>query len=178
MSKIFIIAGRAGSGKTTFCKEHIYNFGLNVLFFDLYNYEYKDLPEIETQGENAWQVNGKMKYTGDVDLLISSVGKLRNCTLVVEDSTVFFGSRLADDVSFKKAIYGRRHKNINLVFLFHAVNRITVGIMEQANYLVLFKTNDVLRVVSSKYQNRIINAALQRVEKSNDPHYNEIIKLA
>lgn len=139
MSNLILIIGHTGQGKSTFAKKY-FTENKNCFVFDVNN-EYPDL-EMDFKKPRA-------KFVGLPNDFIDLCFKRRNTNLIFEEATGFL--RGAVNMKLQKLIIEKRHKNNNLVFLFHSINRVPPVIYEIANYIVLFKTNDQEQAIEKKY---------------------------
>lgn len=138
MSNLILVIGHTGQGKSTFVKNFIKN--RNCLVFDVNN-EYPDL-ESDLKKPRA-------KFVGLPSEFIEQCFKRRNTNLVFEEATGFL--RGAVNMKLQKLIIEKRHKNNNLLFIFHSINRVPPVIYEISNYIILFKTNDQETTILNKY---------------------------
>ncbi len=171
--RLLLIVGQPASGKTTFAKNNILNNLKNYYVYDVYNYEYKNLEEVHP----LKYTGGRAKYTGeDEQLVLNSLQNFRNTAFVMEDATIFLDNHKKSK-EFKKVVYGRRHTNLLIVLIFHAMNRIPKWLFEQTNTLVLFKTQDFENDIINKFKNNILQKSFKELQVSRDPHASKIIKL-
>ena len=138
MSNLTLVIGHTGQGKSSFVKNFIK--GKNCLVFDINN-EYQDL-ETDVKKPRA-------KFIGLPAEFIETCFKRRNTNLIFEEATGFL--RGAVNMKLQKLIIEKRHKNNNLLFIFHSINRVPPVIYEICNYIILFKTNDQENTILNKY---------------------------
>lgn len=171
--KLICIVGQPGAGKSYFAQNELMSKLPNYFVYDLYNYEYKDLPEEEP---NKYK-EGKKKYTGDdPELLLNSLRRFRNTAFIMEDATVFLDNHKKSE-DFKRVIYGRRHCNLLIVLLFHSLHRVPVWIFEQTNIVVLFKTQDSEDTIKRKFKDPRILQAFATLKRSKNKHDKIILEM-
>lgn len=147
---MLIVAGAPGMGKSPFVRSYIE--GRNCLVFDVAN-EYGS--KTKYAGQVPVNLSGNMndaraRYTGDdMEIFVKKCKMKRKTICVFEEATGFFRGAVESDTM--RLIVGRRHLENVYVFIFHSINRIPPGIMEMADYVVLFKTNDEWATVRGKY---------------------------
>jgi hypothetical protein len=147
---LFIIAGAPGMGKSPFVKSYI--DGNNCLVFDVAN-EYGSRVKYAGQTPLNLSTNNndaRSRYIGeDLETFVKKCAAKRNTICVFEEATGFFQGAVQQLTM--RLIIGRKHTGNVYLFIFHSINRIPPGIMEMAEYLVLFKTNDEWNTVRGKY---------------------------
>jgi guanylate kinase len=180
MSKLFTIVGATGTGKTTVANQLFMN-NPRVLAFDVYNYEYARYPEVQD-----WtNFSGIVKYTGagfrrmdeKWQHFMSNFYKMFNATIIIEDATTFLKGNTDHEEELRAAIIARRHRNLQLVFLFHALKRVPPFIMEQTNYLILKKTGDNEKTVQRRFEDDRITKGFLQVRASQNEYETLPIKL-
>lgn len=155
---LYVVIGAPGEGKSPFCKKMIGGPGtgnpdLNrCLIFDINN-------EYGTRTKYAGQValnistntrDIRSRYVGDDIIAFIRIAMLKqNTTVVFEEATAFFEGRAGKDT--RRLIINRYHTGNVYLFLFHSINSVPPRIMEVANYVVLFKTNDETDTVYRKF---------------------------
>jgi hypothetical protein len=171
MSKLILIVGQKGAGKSHSVKNVILPKVKNAIVYDVYNYEYPDLEETEPEEYKS----GKMKYVGeDEERMLDSLTNYRNTCFIMEDATVFLDNSKRSK-PFKRVIYGMRHKNVMIVLLFHALNRVPKWLYEQSNVLILLKTGDFVEDVRTKFKDPRIYNAFLKLKQSKNPHEKVIL---
>jgi hypothetical protein len=154
---LYIVIGAPGEGKTPFCKQMIGGGDSGrpenrCLVFDINN-EYG--PRTKYPGQVAFNlpVNYKdirCRYTGDdIEMFLKIAMSKQNTVVVMEEATAFFEGKTSKLT--RRLIINRYHTGNVYVFLFHSINSVPPRIMEIANYVVLFKTNDEHDTVYRKY---------------------------
>lgn len=138
-----LVIAHTGQGKTTFCKKMIE--GKPCLVFDVNN-EYTDLPNVEDDPGAPRSRDTQLDMPTFVNFCSQAVF---NKIVVIEDATGFFRGNMSGD--FIRMIQRKRHANNNYVLLFHSIASVPRQIKDFANYVVLFKTNDIDSDVYKKY---------------------------
>jgi len=182
---LYIIVGRNGTGKTTFCNKLV-NETLDkdgrVLIITPHDQEWQEVSWIEHNKRDLMTFTGvrKMLFMSETanEKLDSIVNHVSKCLIVFDDCRAYF-SALTPNV-LERLFISRRQKAINLVVVGHSFSRIPPAFFTYCNYYVLFNSNN--DITSRKnYINdfEAINNSLSRVrqiaETSNPYHY-EIIK--
>lgn len=170
--RLILIVGQPASGKSTFVKSKILPALKNMYVYDVYGYEYPHFKIVQPERYKE----GRARYTGsDSEKVLNSLAKFSNTAFIMEDATIFLDNH-KKGVEFKRVIYGRRHLNLFIVLIFHALNRVPKWLFEQTNVLVLFKTQDFENDIKYKFKNEKLQAAFERVRVSSNPHSFEIVK--
>lgn len=147
---MYLVVGAPGMGKSPFAQEMIKD--RRCLVFDVNN-EYGSRTKYGGQtpinlGTNIRDF--RSRYIGwDVKQFTEEALRKQNTVIIMEEATAFFRGRQTALTS--RLIIGRKHSGNILVFLFHSINRVPPELMEMAEWLILFKTNDELHTVYNKY---------------------------
>jgi len=156
MSKIILVCGARGKGKTTFVKARIKNVNKQALhLFDINN-EYK---EFYTQ-----------KFNDDFEAFAADAKKMSNAVIVYEEATIFL-STSGSNVDVRSALVRSRHTNNTIFFVFHSISDIPRWVYRLANVLILFKTNDDISNI--KFNDKKLIECWRRVNTNDDDHYFE-----
>ena len=170
---VILFVGMRGSGKTTAAKKMAEKFD-NTFIVDLYNEHEGDIIRRLDKTPNEGKKRIREEAT-DTKKLFSTLKKLNNNFILIEDATIIFNAQIFDE-GVKRLIIASRHKNNTIGFIFHSLQRIPLFIWEQSNYLNLFKTND-----TAQSFNRLGNKELEEIyldiKASKDPHKNKILIL-
>lgn len=146
-----------------------------ALVFDINN-EYGSRVKYTGQKPFNMSINtreDRSRYIGDnIEAFTKIAMSKQNTVVIMEEATAFF--RGHQNALTSRMIINRYHTGNVYVFLFHSINRVPPEIMEIANYVVLFKTNDEDAKVKSKYS-RLYPHFLELKQKENGS--NVIIKL-
>lgn len=154
---LILVVGSTGQGKSTFVKNTIK--GKNCLVFDVNN-EYPELGKpFEPRG----------KFVGLPEEFLELCFKRANSYLVFEEATGFLKGAVSKDM--QRLIIEKRHKNNNLIFIFHSINRIPPAIFELSNFCVLHKTADNPKIVENKYP--ALFKAFEKLQKA--PKFSKLI---
>ena len=147
---IYIIIGAAGMGKTPFVRSLIE--GRRCYIFDVQN-EYgmrTKYPGQKPVGLSDNKNDYRARYTGvSPENFIEDCFMKRNTLCVFEEATAFFEGRTSP--AMRKLLINRYHTGNNYALIFHSINSVPPRIMEMANYVVLFRTNDEPDNVKRKY---------------------------
>lgn len=155
---LILVVGSTGQGKSTFVKDSIQ--GKNCLVFDVNN----EYPDLDTN-----PLKPRSKYVGLPEEFLQICFKRANSYLVFEEATGFLKGAVSKEL--QRLIIEKRHKNNNLIFIFHSINRIPPAIFELSNFCVLHKTADNPKIVENKYP--ALFAAFQKLQKA--PKYSKLI---
>lgn len=148
---LYIICGAPGMGKSPFVRKLIEG-NKRCLVFDIAN-EYGT--RTKYPGQVALNLNNntndlRSRYVGDnMTDFIKMCSRKRSTICVFEEATGFFRGATSKDTM--RLIINRFHTQNTYCFIFHSINSIPPGIMEIANYVVLFKTNDEAETVYRKF---------------------------
>jgi len=132
--KLILVIGGTGVGKRTFVKE---NFGKKSVVVEINN-EYADV-----------QCKRFVKTSYDTFLQLIKDENFINTNIVFEEATGFFrgnSSKIIDSI-----LIAKRHLNVNLIFVFHSINKIPPVFSELSNWVILFYTNDEPKKITAKY---------------------------
>lgn len=139
MSKLLILVGARGSGKTYYAKsiiknahpKAVYIFDVNKEYGDQYHPYYTELD-------------------GDIDAFIHVTKTVKKGIILVEDSTGFLPVN-GRNLPFVRQIQGSRHTLNTFILLFHSMRTVPKYLMDFANAIVLFKTNDIPKRVEDTF---------------------------
>ena len=159
---LILIVGSTGQGKTFYTKKLLE--GKKTLIFDVNN-------EYGEENESLANKSDYIKFTPNQTISMQSKKippraryidcKIKEfidiatlCTnrfIVFEDATGFLKGRTSETMD--QLMQKRRHTNNSIILLFHSIDSIPPRIMQFANYLILYKTQDEEKKVKSKYSN-------------------------
>ena len=126
-----LIVGAKGTGKTTAVKNAIQAAGLPVFIYDI-NQEYGSLP------------------VPSMDEFTEQASRLKRCTIVFEEATIFFSTRGRSENLLKILVQSRHNKTITILVL-HSLRAVPVYILELSNAMILKNTNDNPTAVEGKF---------------------------
>lgn len=182
---LILIAGHTGQGKTPY---------LNSTFLkneSVPNPENKEkriyYPVIGSNKQYIFDVNDeyrlpvdsrkfdRMRHIDcDIEIFMDKCKELKGFNIVIEDATGFLRGK--QNAKFARLLTGKIFSKNNYILIFHSINRIPPELMEMANFLILFKTNDNIDLIDRKFKNEKVNAAFLRLR--NKPRFSkEKIKL-
>lgn len=191
-NKVILIAGARGTGKTDFVKKLYYksrnNFpkALLVDVFDSdnwHNLEVHDHPEWKNQQVDTiplrkfqyWKAGYGRMYSGDAKEMMNLIQKFaRNSFIVFEDAIRYIKSKLSEDES--RFLFESKQKNLDLVFIYHALGQIPPDLLRAADILVLFKTNEGAPC-TKKYPWEEIPQMMKELKKEQNRYSYRVIQL-
>jgi hypothetical protein len=148
---LYIVCGAPGMGKSPFIRKLIGDRN-RCCVFDIAN-EYGARTKYAGQVAVNLPINTndlRSRYIGtDLKEFIKICDKKKNTVCVFEEATGFFQGMVSKETT--RLIINRFHSGNTYAFIFHSINSIPPRIMEIANYVVLFKTNDEAEKVYTKY---------------------------
>jgi hypothetical protein len=148
---LIIVCGAPGMGKSPFIRKLISDRN-RCLVFDIANeYGYRTKYAGQVPVNLSTNTNDlRARYTGDnLSYFINLCSKKKNTICVFEEATGFFRGPTSKETM--RLIINRYHTQNTYAFIFHSINSIPPGIMEIANYCVLFRTNDQPETVYRKF---------------------------
>lgn len=155
-----INVGRTRTGKTTLSKslvvDYIRSNGMdysNVYIYDV-NKEYYDYYKEPFVPYNEF---------------INNIKDVTNSFILIEEATIFFNVKATDKL-IQEMLVRKRHTN-NIIYLnFHSIRAIPRYVFDLVNYVTIFKTNDTLEVVKTKYDDARFLKAFTAVNTDEDPY--------
>jgi len=178
LNQIIIVAGRRGSGKTTFAKKLVSCSPLKALVLDTFDHpDYRNLKQIQPDQLPRWKAGNVRLFNGDpvenCQLIFNTV---HNSMVVFEDARRYIEPTIQKPI--RQGIVEHRNKNVDLIFMFHNLKDVPPYLCSMYNSLVLFKTNDNMKVRQEKYSNwDEISEVHNRVMANKIEWYNEVINL-
>lgn len=154
---LYILIGGPGEGKTPFCKKMIGGADTGqeqrrCWVFDINN-EYGLRTKYKNQTPFNLSINPgdpRARFIGDdIDRFIQIALRKTETIVIMEEATAFFEGKTGKMT--RRMIINRYHTRNVYLFLFHSINSVPPRIMEIANIVVLFKTNDEEDTVYRKY---------------------------
>jgi hypothetical protein len=150
----WIIAGGTGTGKTTFNKNAAKQVHPSSLLVYDVNNEYSEFGQSAINPE-------KIDFEGFAKMSI----QVRNAFMIFEEATSFINRQGANQF-LRKGLVAKRHRGNTLFFVFHSLRFIPLDILDLCNYMVIFKTNDTIDKVDTRFQNEAISSAFARIKNS------------
>ncbi|MEZ0610457.1 hypothetical protein ACAW74_18225 [Fibrella sp. WM1] len=180
---VILRAGAPRTGKTTHTQKLIEAASKvrGVLIFDVNNEKaYADYPLMTVQQLRKWKSTGIYRLFGDDDeAVLSAIYRhAYNCMIVFEDATAYIKPNVQSEI--RRLLVSRRHRNLDMLFTFHSLNRVPPLLYEMTNYLVLGKTNDGIENGGTlqKVPNfALVKEAWARVQAHASPYYYEQIAI-
>lgn len=150
MSKVFILIGCEGSGKTFCAKTICKGVHPGALFvFDV---------------NNEWQKEYPYPFDRNMDNFLDKVDRSERSVSVYEDATSFF-SRRGRDERLIQIVTARRHTKNTFIFLFHAFADVPDYILRKATDVIIFRTYDSPQWMYDNYKkNPVFLEAWQKVQ--------------
>jgi len=149
MASTFIVIGAPGMGKSPFVRSLIE--GRRCLVFDVAN-EYGTRVKYPGQTPVNLSTDTRQPRSRYINMnlkgFLEACSQKRDTVCVFEEATGFMQGMLQLEVT--QAMIGRLHTGNTYVFVFHSINSVPPRILEMSNFVVLFKTNDIDKVVERK----------------------------
>jgi hypothetical protein len=146
-----------------------------------------DHPDYRSEGYKIIDVKTLNRWKGGVYRIITSpvrIGEdvaymnryLSNCLIIFEDATKYL--RTDTPKSVFEFIYDTKQRNIDVIFQYHGFKKILPEMLDNANYLTLFKLNENIR----NYKEKIpdfdqVQAVSNRINASPNPYENITIEV-
>lgn len=165
MSKLIVIVGATGTGKTTEVAKILSQVNMPFLIFDINNEEkYKPF-------RNTWSKSVNMKE------FVKTACEKKSTCIVFEEATIFF-SHASSDESIRMLMIEKRHTKNLLIFNFHSLMQVPLYILQLCDLLVMGKTIDNPRNVEQKFKqfDAIYHAYLD-VARSQDRFVKKYVKM-
>jgi len=158
----YIFVGKRKTGKTTMSKKLLDNRPENmpVKIYDI-NKEYE-------------------KYYNepfeDWEKFLDSLTPLKGHYILIEESTIFFDTSSRFEQMKNLLVRARHTKNI-IHLNFHSWLSVPKNIYNLLDYITVFKTNDTIQTLKSKYDNPEVMKVFEEIRKSKNPYINKTISL-
>lgn len=138
-NKLYLIVGAKGRGKTTRAEKTLVNSmnkGLLPLVFD---------PRRDYLKHYNKPLLGRDEFVNKILL------PAKKSAILLEESTIFFPNTKKDPVLYDKIIALRYDEN-DIILVYHSLRSVPSYIIEQADYLTLFKTSDTESFIRAKFK--------------------------
>lgn len=149
---LILVIGAPGMGKSPFVRSLI-GTDKRCCVFDVANEYGRRVKYSGLQALNLTDNTNDLRsrYTG-IDLLkfVEICQKKKDTICIFEEATGFLQGKLQNKVT--QLIINRYHSGNTYVFIFHSINSVPPRIMEMANIVALFRTNDEATTVMGKYR--------------------------
>lgn len=188
-SKMYIIVGKNGTGKTYFVRQFLQRSSRRALIMNPTNEdkwdefepikaddgkeikEFKGIRQLKARlvfGDMAPEYRRMLRLVWD---------KYENGVLVMDDCREMVEAKLSKEVG--SVMRGFRQHNMDVFAMFHSINQVPPMVWDHVTYLVLFYTQDNLDKVKKKLPTQRIGAIEQASIKVNsrgpEGHNPEII---
>lgn len=189
-NQVILIAGTRDVGKTTLVKELIMASNLpkklvvdefdsrvwqNMKTFSHPEWESVTLPRIFPNQLPHWNSGTYRLFDPDIESMIQEVVlNVFDCFIVLEDATRYFDPVLTKDQ--KRLVLNTKQNNCDLVLVFHSLADIPPRLLRYSNFLVVMKTDEIA-FDKKKFTHPQFASVFNRVLKSKNKHYHEVIKL-
>jgi len=184
-NKISFVLGKRGCGKTYYMRNKIilptHKKGMKVLIVDTLDHpSYLDFQKLNTEREvRAWRNGVKRFVTSPIRIkedILMLEKHLNNCLIVFEDATKYFRTNTPQSVF--NFVYDSKQKNIDIIFIYHGFKKILPEMLDNANYITLFKMEEQIH----KYEDKIpryeaIEKIYNQVMASKNPYENKTIMI-
>jgi hypothetical protein len=165
VSKALLVVGATDVGKSFYIKDliskNLKNFECLVVY-DVNN-EYSHLSPYD--------------FESDFEKFAENATHLRNSIIIFEEATIFLDGRTIADKYTKTVLALKKHRNNMIILVFHAVSEIPLYVYRLANYITIFKTNDLPDMSARELRDIRLKEFMQRVKNSPDIHYHETLKI-
>jgi nucleoside-triphosphatase THEP1 len=143
-NKVILIIGQAEVGKTTLVLSIINGQVKKVCIYDVNNEEkYQGFPLMEIADIPRWKAGKYRVFTDEEDELFNMLYDKRygvNMMAVFEEATGYLINIVPKTI--RKLVTSRRHRNMDLVFIFHSIADIPPFLLRMSNFITFFKTED------------------------------------
>lgn len=150
MSKVIILVGTEGAGKTYTAK---------AITKPVHP---KALVVFDTNKE--WTKEYPYPFDRNMDNFLNKVDAMTNCVAVFEDATSFFSTN-GREQKLVEIITERRHSHNSFIFLFHNFQDIPKYILRKGTDWYVFKTMDLESYMNNTFKNTIFLHVWKRVQQ-------------
>ena len=157
-----ICVGKRKTGKTTFTKEmlDLRPKGMPVMIYDINN-EYSDYYAYPFE---------------DFEVFLNKLPELKHHYIVIEEATIFFDTSSRFE-QMKNVLVRARHTGNIVQMNFHSWLSVPKNIYNLLDYVTVFKTNDSLMTIKSKFDNPDILKAFDEANKSSDKFFRKTVSV-
>ena len=182
-SKLMIVLGTNGTGKTTLAKKLVLNElkkkDSHILIVTPDDMEWRSIPWVHPSFKHRIRTYvGVRKIIYEKGLLDNIWKNFRNGMLIFDDSRVYFKAKTDDEL--QTVLIRRRQITSDIVVVGHGFTQTPPAFFTFATHFILFKTIDNIKRRKDFIQNfEEMETAQKRVNEkaTKDPHYFEIIKV-
>jgi len=154
--KAILIVGCTGSGKSTLTKSFVKQAGPNhTLLYDV-NDEYTDFKNYKNI-ISAEEVH----FTE----FLNMANTVRNGSIFFEEATIFFDTKSSEE-EMKEILVKKRHRKIDVFLIFHTFRDVPYYIYNKCTHIILFKTNDDISLIESRFKNPELTKAFSEIKSS------------
>ena len=177
---VTLVIGMPGTGKTTTLKKLIKQNSKKALIIDEKDDpSWKNIPRVPPHALNAWKKGTKRIFEPDIKEVLALIAKhVRNAILVFDDASGYLD--YFREKNLRRILIDRRHYNLDIFFTFHSLSMCSIDIYNNANYILLFKTNDTEKRIKKLEKlpcGEKILKAFSILQKEKDKHKNILINL-
>lgn len=194
MSRLYIVCGVNGTGKTQFVKKFLSKNQKRTLVINpTFEKKWDEFPKIKEEDAEELKTftgikqiqpkpifgNMKKSFLAMLQLVWDNY---YNGTMVIDDCREIISANLQDEVG--SIMRGYRQHNLDLFTIFHSLNQVPPQVWEHSNgYLVMFKSQENWHKLKVKLPETHIALMEQTWKKvchkanNGDPHAFEILKL-
>ena len=191
-NKVILLVGTRGTGKTDFLKPLVKNSNLpkrlivdtfdtpvwhNLATHNKPDWKSINIPAVEMRQLKNWKSGTYRCFSSDTKEMMSTIqNHVTNSLIVFEDATKYVRANLQDDV--RKFVLDSKQKNLDLIFVFHALASIPKELARISDLLVIKKTSESLeKTIKNKFPVSTFEPAFKTVNNSKDRYTHKTIRL-
>lgn len=191
-----VVVGFKGSGKTTLIREIIRKSKKKVLLMDQKEEaDYAFMPVVPVEWLTKWtsgnyrvitdwaSIKNDATYITGKDRkgqpVMPGYNGITDCTWIIEDATSMFVNGKVDE-NLRKLITTNRHVNVDVYMIFHSWAETPPGILRNANYVIIKKTNDSpqeLRKLSKIPGGKEVKKEIEKINRSRNEYATKLLPL-
>lgn len=183
INNVSAIIGRRGTGKSTYVRKLIQEYKTvlpdqKILIADTLNHPlYRDIPAIDINLLKRWKkANVYRIYGSNTDEILQTINNnLYNALICFEDASKYIRRQLSDDV--RAFILDSKQKNLDLIFLFHGFSFVPPEMFRLLDNIVIFKCDNPIYRKNDIVAFDQVYEAYERVMNSENPYYNETVRI-